>query len=121
MMLAIMCPAMTEEKRRIPRLTLLEPQGARLSDREGTLLDLSNGGALVEHEFPLKAGGALTLEFVHDGLPVRLSCLVVRTRLGRSTVKAGSFAYSSGLRFTDPMELSRQVVRQIVANMSRER
>lgn len=114
-----MVSTMTEEKRRIPRLTLDEPLVATIADRGVSLLDLSNGGALVEHEFPLKAGGTTTLEFRWDGEVISLACLVVRTRLGRSTSKPGSFAYSSGLRFTDPSDPSRQIVRQIVADMSR--
>lgn len=110
---------MTQEKRRIPRLTLEEPLEAKLSSAAGTLLDISNGGALVEHEFPMKAGAPVTLAFTHAGRAVELSCVVVRTKLGRSVVKPGSFAYSSGLRFSDPSEPARQVVRQIVADVSR--
>jgi len=115
-----MVATMTQEKRRIPRLTLDEPVVAKIADRGVTLLDLSNGGALVEHEFPLKAGVTTTLEFAWRGETVRLTSIVVRTRLGRSTTKPGSFAYSSGLRFSSPTEASRQTVRQIVAEMSRK-
>lgn len=114
-----MVPTMTQEKRRIPRLTLEEPLLARMAEKNVSLLDLSNGGALVEHEFPLKAGSTVVLEFPWDGRPVRVTCSIVRTRLGRSTTRPGSFAYSSGLRFTDPTEASRTVVRQIVADMIR--
>lgn len=111
---------MTQERRRIPRLTLQEPLVAKVSDRGVTLLDLSNGGALVEHDSPIKAGVKTVLEFPWNGESVRLTCVVVRTRLGRSSVKEGAFAYLTGLRFSDPVEPSRQVVRQIVAEMSRK-
>jgi hypothetical protein len=110
---------MSQERRRIPRLTLDDPLEARLSGQSGTLLDISNGGALVEHEFLLKAGTPIVLEFTHAGREVTLSCLVVRTKLGRSVVKPGAFAYSSGLRYSDPTEPARQLVRQIVADVSR--
>lgn len=112
---------MTQEKRRIPRLTLSEPLEATISECSVGLLDLSNGGARVEHEFPMKTGVKATLEFTYHGTPVRVSCVLVRTRLGRSVMKPGSFAYSTGLRFSDPTESSRETVRQIVATMSRER
>jgi len=114
-----MFTTMTDEKRRIPRLSLEEPVGATVAERAAALLDLSNGGALVEHEFPLKAGLTAVLEFPWEAEKVRLTCVIVRTRLGRSVTKPGSFAYSSGLRFTDPSEPARQLVRQIVAQMSR--
>ena len=111
---------MTQEKRRIPRLSLDEPLPATIGDRNVALIDLSNGGALIEHEAPLKAGLTATLEFRWNGEEVRLTCVVVRTRLGRSTIREGAFAYSSGLRFADPSEPSRQVVRQLVADLSRK-
>jgi len=115
-----MFTTMTDEKRRIPRLSLQEPVEAKFAERVASLLDLSNGGALVEHEFPLKAGLTAVLEFPWESQSVRLTCVIVRTRLGRSVTKPGSFAYSSGLRFSDPHEPARQLVRQIVAEMSRK-
>jgi len=112
---------MSQDRRRIPRLTLQDPLEATMSDTPVGLLDLSTGGALVEHDFIVNAGRSVKLRFSHEGQEVNLTCVVVRTRLGRSALKPGSFAYSSGLRFTDPSEPSRDIVRQIVAKMSRGR
>ena len=52
---------MTSEKRQIPRLNLRRPIDASLSGLAVALLDLSNGGAQIEHEVPLSAGILATI------------------------------------------------------------
>jgi hypothetical protein len=107
-----------QEKRRLQRLDLIPPGDAKLSGLAVVMLDLSTAGARVEHPFPMKAGQHGRLDFIWDGATLSLQCEIVRTRLQKSTIKAGLIVYHSGLRFTDPSEASRAQVRQIVASMS---
>jgi len=110
-----------QEKRRLQRLDLVPPSDAKLAGLAVVMLDLSTAGAKVEHPFPMKAGQRGRLDFSWNGTELSLECEVVRTRLQKSTIKAGVIVYHSGLRFTDPAEASRAQVRHIVASMSSSR
>lgn len=114
-------PMSAQEKRRLQRLDLVPPSDAKLSGLAVVMLDLSTAGARVEHQFPMKAGQHGRLDFIWNGSELSLQCEVVRTRLQKSTIKAGVIVYHSGLRFTDPSESSRAQVRQIVAAISSAR
>lgn len=105
------------DKRRIQRIDLDEPVKACFAATEVTLLDLSTAGARIEHPAPMKAGRQAKLEFDFGGARVTVLCEIVRSRLQRSSVKAGAIVYQSGLRFVDPGEPSRAAVRQIVASI----
>ncbi|MFA6955126.1 MAG: PilZ domain-containing protein [Thermoanaerobaculia bacterium] len=107
-----------QEKRRLQRLDLVPPSDAKLSGLAVVMLDLSTAGARVEHPFPMKAGQHGRLDFTWNGSSLSLECEIVRTRLQKSTIKAGVIVYHSGLRFTDPSEGSRAQVRNIVAAMA---
>jgi hypothetical protein len=114
-------PMSDQEKRRLQRLDLVPPSDAKLSGLTVVLLDLSTAGARVEHPFPMKAGQRGRLDFSWDGAELSLECEIVRTRLQKSTIKAGAIVYHSGLRFTDPAENSRVKVRHIVASIATAR
>lgn len=114
-------PMTDQEKRRLQRLDLVPPSDAKLSGLGVVMLDLSTAGARVEHQFPMKAGQRGRLDFSWNGMELSLECEVVRTRLQKSTIKAGVIVYHSGLRFTDPSEGSRAQVRHVVAAMSAAR
>jgi len=105
------------DKRRIQRIDLDQPLDACFSNVGVTLLDLSTAGARIEHSAPMKAGRMSKLEFDFGGAKIVVLCEVVRSRLQRSSVKAGAIVYQSGLRFVDPAEPSRAAVRQIVASI----
>lgn len=110
------------EKRRLHRLELGPPPvEALLSGLGVSLLDLSTQGARIEHAFPMKAGQRGQLEFSWNGLDLSLQSEVVRTRLQKSTIKAGVIVYNTGLRFTDPAEASRAQLRQLVAGIATEK
>jgi len=114
-------PMSEQEKRRLQRLDLVPPSDAKLSGLAVVMLDLSTAGAKVEHQFPMKAGQRGRLDFSWNGMELSLQCEIVRTRLQKSTIKAGVIVYHSGLRFTDPAEGSRAQVRHIVAAISSSR
>lgn len=107
-----------QEKRRLHRLELGPPPvEAMLSGLGVSLLDLSTQGARIEHAFPMKAGQRGQLDFSWNGHDLSLQCEVVRTRLQKSTIKAGVIVYNTGLRFTDPVEGSRVRLRELVAGI----
>ncbi len=109
---------MSLEKRRTHRIDFAEPVKALLADVEVDLIDFSSEGARVEHRPPMKAHKAMVLTFEYLGIFVVIECVVVRSRLQRSTIRKGTIAYQSGLRFNNPEEKSRVTVRKLVASMA---
>lgn len=107
----------TIEKRRVHRVALDAPVPASVAGLRVHLLDLSTTGGRIEHDAPLAVRRHLTLRFDQGGQSYALSCEIVRCRLQRSVARPGTVAYSSGLRFTDSGESSREAVRALVASM----
>lgn len=103
------------DKRRIQRVDLDQPIEASFTSLDVALVDLSTAGARIEHSSPMKAGRQSKLEFIFDGQSISVLCEVVRSRLQRSSLRAGEIVYQTGLRFVDPGEPSRVSVRQVVA------
>jgi len=68
-----------------------------------SLLDLSTQGARIEHSFP-DEGGQARDSSIFPGMDStsRSSARWFRTRLQKSTIKAGVIVYNTGIRFTDP-------------------
>ncbi|HVT03522.1 MAG TPA: PilZ domain-containing protein [Thermoanaerobaculia bacterium] len=108
---------MNDEKRRIQRIILNAPIPAFLGGLAVTLVDISTVGARIEHEFPLTGGRRFCLEFRLGDRKVAVQSEVVRCRLQRSAVGKEGFVYNSGLRFADPAEPARAIVRQLVASL----
>lgn len=104
------------ERRRVQRIVFDSPLTASLSGLAAILIDISTVGAQVEHGFPLAAGRRLRLDFEAEGERLALHCEVARCRLQRSKVSA-TIVYSSGLRFVDAEESSREKVRNLVATL----
>ncbi len=112
---------MTQEKRRIQRFSLDTPIAAKMSGLAVSLLDLSTAGARIEHSFPLQGGRRSYLEFPWGDEGIQVQCEVVRCRLQKSVRQPGAIIYSSGLRFSDPAEESRETIRRMVAELVKER
>ncbi len=112
---------MTSEKRRIHRFTFESPHPAKLSGLTVSIVDLSTAGAKIEHAFPLQGGRQSRLEFVWAGSGIFVQCEVVRCRLQKSSLQPGTISYASGLRFTDPGEESRDIIRKLVAELVMEK
>lgn len=105
------------ERRRVQRVALGAAVPATVAGLRVDLLELSNSGARIEHEAPFAVRREMKIRFEHGDDSFELSCEVVRCRLQRSTARPGSVAYSSGLRFTDSTDRSREQVRLLVARM----
>lgn len=105
------------ERRRVPRVAFDMVVPATIAGLRVHLLELSNSGARIEHEVPFAVRREMRIRFEQGDDSFELSCEVVRCRLQRSAARPGSVAYSSGLRFTDSTERSREQVRLLVARM----
>jgi Family of unknown function (DUF6982)/PilZ domain len=68
-----------------------------------TLIDLSEGGALVEVDGPLRPGIQLTLELAGGGLDAAVPLEVVRSYVAR--LKDNSTFYRGACRFAHPIDL----------------
>lgn len=95
--------AATQDRRRGKRLAVAGHPGGRVrATLEARLIDLSAGGARIQHQNLLRPGFACTLEFPTSlgevSVPVQVvRCVVIGTgvdRLGERTLR-----YESGLQF----------------------
>lgn len=93
-----------EERRAAPRTQLANRPPARVRGvRQVRLLDLSLGGAQIEHLDPLQPGVACILDFLPPSETLNLPAQVVWcTVIGRKRTRAGEshLVARSGLRFT---------------------
>ena len=114
-----------EEKRAFQRLQLSEPIPATINDSKALLLDVGVSGALVEHTIPLEVGSQATLRFSYDGQSIELDCEVVRTTSPQPLpsgvvafpgTEAQHRKYQSGLRFTDAIGQSDELLRQMLSD-----
>ena len=88
------------QRRRVERVHLAQPLGARLGATQVVLVDVSVFGARVEHAVPLTRGTVTKLTFHWGGEEISVACTIVRSRLERfSTGADGMTVYHSGLEF----------------------
>lgn len=77
-------------------------QGRIAPDHKVSLLDISEGGALIEHEHPVRPGTILFLNLPTDGQQASLKCRVVRSLEQRYEMWPSGkheHVYRSGLEF----------------------
>jgi hypothetical protein len=110
---ALAKPARAERRRR-QRILLSNPLVGRIGSHGAVLLDLSDGGARIEHYNRLKTGSSATLRFEFEGHNVRLTCKVVGCRVARFAAgDDGLTVYQSGLSFADEDISSIEVLKAI--------
>ena len=91
------------ERRRGNRVRLSSPVVGRIASYGAVILDVSEGGARVEHYTRLKTGQITTLRFEVDGRIVDTECEVMSCRVERfSSGDDGLTVYQSGVRWTHP-------------------
>ena len=91
-----------ERTRRVQRIHLAKPIGARLGSIPVLVVDISLLGARVEHTVPIAAGGKSVLSFSWEDEEITAECRIVRSRLERfSTGADGLTVYHSGLEFVE--------------------
>ncbi len=92
-------------KRRFPRFAVLgKVEGKIVASYEATLVDLSLGGALVEHSSMVRPGSTSQLMLPYGKGEIRIPCRVVRSHLSRRETHgpASLVVYQTGLEFLNP-------------------
>ncbi|MBI3007396.1 MAG: PilZ domain-containing protein [candidate division NC10 bacterium] len=92
-------------KRRFPRVTVMgRVEGKIVASYEATLVNLSLGGALVEHSSMVRLGSMSQLMLPYGNGEIRVNCRVVRSALNRreSRGRDSAVIYQTGLEFLNP-------------------
>jgi hypothetical protein len=90
---------MKPERRRTQRIAPEQPIQGLLSKQAVRIVDLSAGGARIEHASPIAGRKVVELRFPFEGETLVVSCELVRSRLQRG--RDGEAVYCSGIRFLD--------------------
>ncbi|MFQ5960188.1 MAG: PilZ domain-containing protein [Candidatus Methylomirabilales bacterium] len=105
-----------EDRRRYPRWLVAlvgDLHAARVTPiHDVTLINISTGGALVEHLNPVRPGTTLFLNFLFIEKRMGLKCQVVRSAAHRSQPASNGerdVIYRTGLEFLGTLELIRTV------------
>ncbi len=78
---------MNFEQRADRRLRLKRPAPAMTRLGRAAISDLCASGISMVHDFPLKVGDRVLIEFNWNGIPMRLNCSIATTR----RIDSGSF------------------------------
>lgn len=92
-------------KRRFPRFNVLgKVEGKIVASYEATLVNLSLGGALIEHSSMVRLGSMSQLMLPFGTGEIRIPCRVVRSALDRPERRGGDsvIIYQTGLEFLNP-------------------
>ena len=111
-------------KRQYPRFAVRgTTKGQVTATCEASLLNISLGGALIEHAEVVRPGAVTTLDLPMLGRVVRVRCRVIRSIFARQEKQPdGEIAmiYQSGLQFLDPTEETRSVISEYIESISEE-
>jgi hypothetical protein len=100
-----------DDRRRIQRIQFESPLAAKMEATPVVLLDVSAGGARIEHSFPLAKGKVINLSFEYEGRSLSIDCEVIRCHLENGP---GGAAYRSGLRF-DTVDPAYHELKEMIA------
>lgn len=101
------------QKRRLPRFHIRGLTGAVTTPREADLLDLSLGGALLEHQGRLRVGAPCHIDLPTDGGVLTIRARVVHSRVSRRGPR-GALYYRTGVQFVGVTPEAEQVLRAII-------
>ena len=100
------------DKRNTRRLHLTKPAAAFLSGRKVSILNISEKGVGIEHDFALVAGRTARLEFYWGKQRIQLTCEIARTKEKKDAKPIP--VWISGLEFRDETEESLPRLRKLV-------
>ena len=92
-------------KRRFPRFAVLgKVEGKIVASYEATLVNLSLGGALVEHSSMVRPGSMSQVLLPYGNGEILIACRVIRSHLSRRETRgpASVVVYQTGLEFLNP-------------------
>lgn len=109
------------EKRRFQRF----PVGGSVKGRvkafyEASLMNVSLGGALIEHAQIVRPGGTSYLILLLSGREVSLRCFVAWSRVNRPEVQPDgerALIFHSGLQFLDPPQEAQQLLNNYIDSL----
>ncbi|MFQ5846442.1 MAG: PilZ domain-containing protein [Candidatus Methylomirabilales bacterium] len=111
-------PGVKGDRWRYPRWRVCEEMTGRMASRnQVSVLDISLGGALIEHFNLVRPGSPSFLSLVVQGAEISLRCRVVRTRLHRHELwptGEHGYVYRTGLEFLALSEESRRLLTQYI-------
>ncbi len=102
-----------EKVRRFPRFQIRGVMGAITEADEAEVLDLSMGGALVEHRGMFRVGASCFLDLPTAGMLVSIRCRVVYSGEGRREPE-GTLYYRTGVEFLDLTPESEQALEALI-------
>ena len=105
-------------KRRFPRFAVMgKVEGTIVASYEATLVNLSLGGALVEHSSMVRPGSMSQLILPHGTGEIRITCRVVRSALARRETRGGASVviYQTGLEFLNASPEALAVAEELIA------
>lgn len=113
------------DKREYPRVFVEGKSRGRVAAIcEGSLLNISLGGVLIEHVHALRPGTPSFVELELQGKRVRLRCRVARSVADRTEVQPDGereVIYHSGLEFLDVPEETRQAINDYIESVTQGR
>ena len=86
---------------------------------EARLVDLSPGGALLEHVEPVRPGGACELVIEEDPEDIRLRCRIVRSTLTQPAQAEASreIRYHTGVEFVDLKPAQNKILEALIQRL----
>lgn len=105
-------------KRRFPRFAVLgKVTGKIVATYEATLLNLSLGGALIEHPTMVRLGSLSHLLLPSAKGEIKIDCRVVRSALVRQERRGRKIVviYHTGLEFRDPSPKILAALEEVIA------
>jgi hypothetical protein len=105
-------------KRRFPRFAVMgKVEGRIVASYEATMVNLSLGGALVEHSSMVRPGSMSQLILPQATGEVRIACRVVRSDLNRRETRGGASVviYRTGLEFINPSPEVLATIEELIA------
>lgn len=113
-----------DKTRRHLRWRVWGVEGGIAPGQKVLLVDISEGGALIEHAYPVRAGTILLLTLPSGEQQGSLKCRVVRSREHRFEVwptGEHEHAYRTGLEFLELSENCQRLINQYIVAGIRER
>jgi len=101
------------QTRRFPRFQIRGVTGAVTAPRQAEVLDLSLGGALVEHQGQLRMGAPCFIDLPTNGSVVTIRCRVVHSGVSRRG-PSGALYYCTGVKFVGLTPEAEEVLQAII-------
>lgn len=111
------------KQRRHRRWRVWGPEGRIAPNHGASFLNISQGGALIEHLHPVQPGSLVVLTILVDEREVRLKCRVVRSEVQSYEVwpkRKKVFVHRTGLEFLGLSETSMGLISKYIDSLREE-